>query len=54
MLFAVNGCNLSIKVSIKSRTSGELGPEAGSVMAFDVNQENIHIFHADTGQRIPQ
>ena len=54
MLFAVNGCKLSIKVSIKSRTSGELGPEAGSVMAFDVNQENIYIFHADVGQRISQ
>ena len=54
MLFAVNGCKPSIKVSIKSRTSGELGPEAGAVMAFDVNQENIHIFHPDTGQRMSQ
>ena len=54
MLFAVNGCKPSIKVSIKSRATGELGPDAGSVMAFDVNRDNIHIFHADTGQRIPQ
>ena len=32
MLFAVNGCKLSIKVSIKSRTTGELGPEAGCMI----------------------
>ena len=31
-----------------------MSADAGSVMAFDVNQENIHIFHADTGKRISQ
>ena len=42
--------NIDFSVSIP----GHVRADAGSVMAFDVNQENIHIFHADTGQRIPQ
>ena len=42
--------NIDFSVSIP----GHVTADAGSVMAFDVNRDNIHIFHADTGQRIPQ
>ena len=42
--------NIDFSVSIP----GHITADAGSVMAFDVNRDNIHIFHADTGQRIPQ
>ena len=42
--------NIEFSVSIP----GHVTADAGSVMAFDVNQENIHIFHADTGKRISQ
>ena len=44
------------KTSIEFSVSipGHVTADAGSVMAFDVNQENIHIFHADTGKRISQ
>ena len=42
--------NIDFSVSIP----GHVTADAGSVMAFDVNRDNIHIFHADTGQRTPQ
>jgi len=42
--------NIEFSVSIP----GHVTADPGSVMAFDVNQENIHIFHADTGKRISQ
>ena len=42
--------NIDFSVSIP----GHVTADAGSVMAFDVNRDNIHIFHADTGQRVPQ
>jgi hypothetical protein len=32
MLFATNGCKLSKKLSIKSKTTGELGPDAGCII----------------------
>ncbi len=42
--------NIEFSVSIP----GHVTADAGAVMTFDVNQENIHIFNADTGKRISQ
>ena len=33
---------------------GHVSAEVGSVMAFSVDHENIHIFQSETGKRIPQ
>ena len=42
--------NIEISVSIP----GHITSDVGSVMAFNVDDKNIHIFQSDTGQRIPQ
>ena len=48
MLSATNRCKLSIKLSMKFKTTGEVS----SVMAFSKENGNTIIFHTDTGKRI--
>ncbi len=33
---------------------GHVSSDIGSVLAFNVDHENIHIFDSNTGKRIPQ
>ena len=48
----VHGVLEKTNIEFSASIPGQVTADAGPVMAFDVNQENIHIFHADTGKRI--
>ncbi len=48
----VHGFLEKTNIEFSASIPGHVTADAESVMAFDVNQENIHIFHADTGKRI--
>ena len=50
----VHGVLEKTNIEFSASIPGHVTADAGSVMAFDVNQENIHIFHTDTGKRISQ
>ena len=50
----IHGLLKETDVEIVVSIPGHVSAEVGSVMAFIVDHENIHIFQSETGKRIPQ
>jgi sn-glycerol 3-phosphate transport system ATP-binding protein len=50
----IHGLLKETDVEIVVSIPGHVSAEVGSVMAFSVDHENIHIFQSETGKRIPQ